>query len=155
MAGKSDDSDDHVLSDKDQVTNNEASDEDHVTNNVVSSEDHVTNDEVSNQDHMTSNEISHVTNNGDHMDIHDECCMVSQNGASNEDTEGEGGDTLPQESTTDACTDPLDPIDFIETHPHFTGALGVGRGKSEGIPFENWSILGNHGDILRLHDALI
>ena len=95
-------------------------------------------------DQTSSKKDSMITNmnqNGGYsMEVNEE---------SDEDTAGEGADTLPQESTTtDAYTDP---IDFIETHPHdyahhFNGAGVVGSGRNNILPsppsalnYENWT----------------
>lgn len=70
---------------------------------------------------------------------------------SDEDTAGEFGDVLPQDSTSTATDAPLEPVDFIETHPHGhshcfgrVGGIGAGRNilrAAPGIHYENWSVL--------------
>jgi hypothetical protein len=66
-----------------------------------------------------------------------------------EDTAGEFGDCLPQDSTSTATTDAFnEPVDFIETRPHnhthsFNGTV-LGRGvlrASPAIHYANWSEL--------------
>lgn len=71
-----------------------------------------------------------------------------------EDTAGEFEDILPQDSTSTATDAPLEPIDFIETHPRnhghcFTRAGGIGAthsGAGRNIlqaagPGIQWSVL--------------
>lgn len=85
-----------------------------------------------NNDHVISGKKSDVTQkNGYVIDLNEE---------SDEDTAGEGGETLPRESTTtDAFTDPLDPIDFIETTPHdYAHHFSSGKGI---IQYDHWNIL--------------
>ena len=118
--------------------------------NVTSSESHVTKDD----DHVTPIHQWHQRQDVPHGRDEEE---------SEDDTAGEGGDTLPPDSTstatTDAVNDPLEPIDFIETHPHshahcFNGGAAVrstsGRSYlpgSQGIHYENWNILEVMGDV--------
>lgn len=99
----------------------------------------------------------HVILSEGHVTPSDGCASQQSNGhviegvESDEDTAGEGGDTLPPDSsttTTDAINDPLEPpIDFIESHPHshahcFNGAVGHGGGvfppPSSTVHYENW-----------------
>ena len=94
------------------------------------------------EDHVSSRlkDQSQLTENGSHV-IDD----------SDEDTAGEFGDCLPQDSTstatTDALNEPMEPIDFIESHPHshapsFHGAIGRAVLRaSPAIQYANWGEL--------------
>ncbi len=106
-------------------------------------------------DHVTSSE-SHVSGGVGHVTAlnHHETPPPpgrDDEEESEDDTAGEGGDTIPPDSTstttTDAINDPIEPIDFIETHPHSHAHCFNGDTRSSGrniLP--DWSLLEVMGD---------
>lgn len=115
---------DHTISSSDNRSDITTQD-DHMINtgsHISAQADHTID---STESHMTT-QADHMTHTGSHMTAHHNDGYVIDVNESGEDTAGEG-DTLPQESTTtDAITDHLDSIDFIETcakdsSHHFNG----------------------------------
>lgn len=122
----------------------------HVTDGACRHGSHVTDGARRHSSHVTdvaSRLGGHVANNGSIGEPSVSSVVANE---SDEDSTAGEGDTVPHESTTtDTIPDPIDPIDFIESHPrsYTEPASNFARHIEErGVPmeehhrYENWGM---------------